>query len=79
MPLRRKSDENPDSRDDRDEWLIDVEHSKVETWRLHVLSEAGYPIGIAQRLAMTAAVDLHVACDILRRGCSPERAADILL
>lgn len=67
------------SPDDRDEWLLDDEPSKVEKWRMHVLSEAGYPFGIAQRLAMSAAVDLHVACEILKGGCSPDVAADILL
>lgn len=64
---------------DEDEITIDREYSRVEKWRLHVLSEAGYPFAIAQRLAMSFSVDLHVACEILKGGCSPEVAADILL
>ena len=27
------------------------ERSKVESWRLHVLIEAGYPLSLAERLA----------------------------
>ena len=29
----------------------DGERSKVESWRLHVLIEAGYPLPLAERLA----------------------------
>ena len=57
--------------------LID-ERSKVESWRLHVLIEAGYPLSLAERLAVSEA-DLHVACAMVDRGCTPETAAEILL
>jgi len=57
--------------------LID-ERSKVESWRLHVLIEAGYPLSLAERLAVSEA-DLHVACAMVDRGCAPETAAEILL
>ena len=57
--------------------LID-ERSKVESWRLHILIEAGYPLSIAERLAVSEA-DLHVACELLGQGCEPETAAEILL
>ena len=57
--------------------LID-ERSKVESWRLHVLSESGYPLPLAERLAVSEA-DLHVACEMLVLGCAPETAAEILL
>src|SRR5438132_166078 len=46
--------------------LID-ERSKVESWRLHVLIEAGYPISLAERLAVSEA-DLHTACETIARG-----------
>lgn len=55
------------------------ESRNVERWRMHVLTDAGYPYAVAQRLAMSFTVDLHVACEILKGGCSPETAADILL
>jgi hypothetical protein len=54
------------------------ERSKVESWRLHVLMEAGYPLPLAERLAGSEA-DLHQAVELVGRGCSPETAAEILL
>jgi hypothetical protein len=54
------------------------ERSKVESWRLHVLIEAGYPLSLAERLAASEA-DLHTACEMIRAGCAHETAAEILL
>ena len=54
------------------------ESSKVESWRLHVLIEAGYPLSLAERVAVSEA-DLHQAVELLGQGCSPETAAEILL
>jgi hypothetical protein len=54
------------------------ERSKVESWRLHVLIEAGYPLPLAERLAGSEA-DLHRAVELVDRGCAPETAAEILL
>jgi hypothetical protein len=54
------------------------ERSKVESWRLHQLIEAGYPLPLAERLAGSE-VDLHRAMALLEAGCSPETAAEILL
>ena len=54
------------------------ERSKVESWRLHVLIEAGYPLPLAERLAVSEA-DLHRATELVTQGCSPETAAEILL
>ena len=54
------------------------ERSKVESWRLHVLIECGYPLPLAERLAVSEA-DLHTAREIVGRGCTPETAAEILL
>ena len=61
--------------------VIETEHSersKVESWRLHVLIEAGYPLSLAERLAGSPA-DLHQAVDLVGLGCTPETAAKILL
>ena len=60
-----------------DEPMID-ERSKVEGWRLHILIEAGYPLSLAERLAVSEA-DLHLACEMLGRGCQPCPAGEILL
>ena len=54
------------------------ERSKVESWRLHVLIEAGYPLGLAERLAASEA-DLHQAVELVSNGCGHATAAEILL
>ena len=55
------------------------ERAKVESWRLHVLAEAGYPLPLAERLARSNA-DLHEAVTfVTERGCTHELAAEILL
>jgi hypothetical protein len=56
------------------------ERSKVESWRLHVLIEAGYPLRLAEQLAVSEAVDLHQAVELVTTsGCAHATAADILL
>jgi hypothetical protein len=54
------------------------ERSKVESWRLHVLIEAGYPLPVAERLAASEA-DLHLAVELVGNGCAHATAAEILL
>ena len=54
------------------------ERAKVESWRLHILMEAGYPLPLAEKIAHSEA-DLHRAVELVARGCSPETAAEILL
>ncbi len=54
------------------------ERLKVETWRLHVLIEAGYPLPLAERLAHSNA-DLHEAVELVQAGCKPDVAAEILI
>ena len=54
------------------------DRSKVESWRLHVLVEAGYPVPLAEKLAHSEA-DLHRAVELVRAGCRPDLAAEILL
>ncbi len=54
------------------------EKAKVESWRLHVLMEAGYPLPLAERLAGSEA-DLHRAVELVTQGCTHETAAEILL
>jgi hypothetical protein len=57
---------------------IQTERGKVESWRLHVLIEAGYPLNLAERLAGSEA-DLHLAVELVSNGCEHETAAEILL
>ena len=54
------------------------ERAKVESWRLHVLMEAGDPLPLAERLAASEA-DLHRAVELVRSGCEHATAAEILL
>jgi hypothetical protein len=54
------------------------EQAKVESWRLHVLLEGGYPLPLAERLAASEA-DLHTAVELLAQGCDAATAAEILL
>jgi len=57
----------------------ETERSKVESWRLHVLIQAGYPLPLAEKLAGSEA-DLHRAVDLVTaRGCDHSIAAAILL
>ena len=54
------------------------ERTKVESWRLHVLMEAGFPLALAEKLAHSEA-DLHRAVELVSSGCDHETAAKILL
>jgi hypothetical protein len=51
------------------------ERGKVESWRLHVLMEAGYPLPLAERLASSHA-DLHLAVDLVGRRAARDRCRD---
>jgi hypothetical protein len=57
---------------------LENEPARVESWRLHILLEAGYPVHLAERIAGSE-VDLHDAVELLKRGCDPTTAAEILL
>jgi len=57
---------------------VHTEREKVESWRLHVLIEAGYPTEIAARIAASEA-DLHQAVELVASGCAHSTAAEILL
>jgi len=58
--------------------LNENEPARVESWRLHILLEAGYPVHLAERIAGSE-VDLHFAVELITRGCDPITAAEILL
>jgi hypothetical protein len=55
-----------------------TDRARVESWRLHILIEAGYPLPLAERLAQSEA-DLHRAVELILQGCEPKTAAEILL
>ena len=56
-----------------------AETELVESWRAEQLELAGYGAAAAAQLAARHDVDLHVAVEMLSRGCPPELALKILL
>jgi hypothetical protein len=51
---------------------------EIYGWRIEQLLRAGYSDSLAQQLADSRDVDLHLACDLLARGC-PEQIAYAIL
>ena len=51
----------------------------VVRWRMLVLLRAGYAWDDALELATETDVDLHLAVDLVNRGCTSETARRILL
>lgn len=58
---------------------FESETERIERWRYEALVRAGYEPTAAQRLAARQDIDLHVAVEMLAKGCSPELALSILL
>jgi hypothetical protein len=61
--------------DDQDE----SERERLYAWRLEQLLFVGYPVVFAEDLAEHLDIDLHRACDLVRQGCPPTTAVNILL
>ena len=59
--------------------LEETESERVERWRAEELERAGYELSAAAVLAASPAVDLHLAVDLLTRGCPHDTAVQILL
>ena len=57
----------------------ETEHERVARWRAGELERAGYEVSAVAVLAAASDVDLHLAIDLLRRGCPEELAVRILL
>ena len=51
----------------------------VRRWRREELQRAGYPATYAALLSNLEEIDLHVAVELVRRGCPLETALRILL
>jgi hypothetical protein len=58
---------------------FDTEAERVLLWREEELERAGYDRDTARRLAEAPGVDLHLATELLRRGCPASTAVSILL
>jgi hypothetical protein len=59
--------------------LPDNELERIEHWRAEELVRAGYDPGDAVALAARHDIDLHLAVELLERGCPAELAIDILI
>jgi hypothetical protein len=57
----------------------ETESERIERWRVEELERAGYGHEQAVELASRSYVDLHLAVELLGRGCPPETAQRILL
>ena len=59
--------------------VVDTELERIEAWRAEELRRAGYDRRAAAELATRHDVDLHLAVDLVRRGCEQQLALSILL
>jgi hypothetical protein len=57
----------------------ETESERIQRWRAEELERAGYDGPVAIELAGRADVDLHLAVELLERGCPPSTALRILL
>jgi hypothetical protein len=57
---------------------VETESERIERWRAEELERAGYDTGAAAELAIRHDVDLHLAVELLTRGCPTETALRIL-
>lgn len=55
------------------------ENDPIVLWRAEELQRAGFRPVLADRLAARRDVDLHLAVDLLKKGCPDEMAIRILL
>jgi hypothetical protein len=51
----------------------------IEAWRAEALERAGYGAAAAAEIAVRHDIDLHVATDLVQRGCPADLALRILL
>jgi hypothetical protein len=61
------------------ELIVETEHERVTRWRAGELLRAGYDPTAALELAEHPEIDLHLALDLVARGCPSGLAAQILL
>jgi hypothetical protein len=61
------------------ELLDEAQAQQILSWRFDALTRAGYEASDALVLATRVEVDLHVATDLLTRGCPVSTALRILL
>ena len=60
--------------EDQEHEHLDPRAVEIYLWRFEQLRDAGFGDALAHQLAENTEVDLHIACNLLSRGC-PERTA----
>jgi hypothetical protein len=55
-----------------------TERREIASWRRDRLTDAGFPLPLAARLAADGGYDLHALIELTERGCPPDLAARIL-
>jgi hypothetical protein len=58
---------------------VETESERIQRWRAEELERAGYDTSDAAELAARPDVDLHLAVELLERGCPTPTALRILL
>ena len=61
------------------EFILADEQERILLWRAEILERAGYDSALAGVLSAVPSVDLHLATDLVERGCPPRVALRILL
>ena len=61
------------------EEVPETENERVLRWRLQELRRAGFGFQDSVMLALSQDVDLHLATDLLARGCPVDTALRILV
>ncbi len=56
-----------------------TEQERIERWRAAELERAGYGVREAAKLAARTDIDLHLAVELIDRGCPHDVAVRILL
>lgn len=56
-----------------------LEADQISLWREDRLLRVGFSVPSAMRLAAARHVDLHAALELVKQGCAPELATNILL
>jgi hypothetical protein len=51
---------------------------EVVRWRREQLTDSGFPLSVAGRLAQDARYDLHALIELVERGCPPHLAVRIV-
>ncbi len=57
---------------------VQTERSRVTQWRIERLIEVGYDDESALLIGLDRSIDLHLAVELLRRGCPVDTALQIL-